>query len=83
MSVSEWLGSGISWEGELSALKARLGVAFRRSEAREGCGAFIDGLSPRRRSCRQKTWIAVAFSQNVRSACMTRGLVFGNSTPLT
>lgn len=41
MSVSEWSGS---WEGELSALKARLGVVFRRSEAREGCGAFIDGL---------------------------------------
>jgi SRSO17 transposase len=44
MSVSEWSGSGISWEVELSALKARLGAVFRRSEAREGCGAFIDGL---------------------------------------
>jgi len=31
----------------------------------------------------KKTWIAVAFSQNVRSACMTRGFAVGNSMPST
>ena len=34
--------------------------------------------SPRRRTWRQKTWVAVAFSQKIRSASMT-GLVSGNA----
>jgi SRSO17 transposase len=44
MSVSDWSGSGLGWERELAALKGRLGPVFRRQEARESCGAFIDGL---------------------------------------
>ena len=44
MSVCEWSGSGIGWERELTALKGRLCSLFVRSEARESCGAFIDGL---------------------------------------
>src|ERR671910_3639451 len=44
MSVSDWAGSGIGWERELTALKGRLCSVFRRSEARASCGAFIDGL---------------------------------------
>jgi SRSO17 transposase len=44
MNVSVWSGSSLEWKGELAALKARLGVVFRRSEARESFGAFIDGL---------------------------------------
>jgi SRSO17 transposase len=44
MSVSGWSGSGIGWERELTALKGRLCSVFGRFEARENCGAFIDGL---------------------------------------
>lgn len=44
VSVSSWTGSGLGWAQELSALKARLGQVFVRSEARESCSAFIDGL---------------------------------------
>jgi len=44
MSVSEWSGSGVGWERELTALKGRLCPVFGRSEARASCGAFIDGL---------------------------------------
>lgn len=44
MSVSDWSGSGLGWERELTALKGRLCAVFRRSEARESCGVFIDGL---------------------------------------
>jgi SRSO17 transposase len=44
MSVSTWSGSGLGWAQELKALKVRLGQVFVRSEARESCSAFIDGL---------------------------------------
>jgi SRSO17 transposase len=44
MSVSGWSGSTTGWERELSALKARIGPIFRRSELRETAGAFVDGL---------------------------------------
>ena len=44
MGVSEWSGSLLEWENELSSLKERLGPVFRRSELRETGGAFIDGL---------------------------------------
>ena len=44
MSVSDWTGSGLGWELELTAMKGRLCSVFLRSEARESCGAFIDGL---------------------------------------
>ena len=44
MGVSEWSGSLLEWENELSSLKERIGPVFRRSELRESCGAFIDGL---------------------------------------
>ena len=44
MGVSEWSGSLLEWENELSSLKERIGPVFRRSELRETGGAFIDGL---------------------------------------
>ena len=44
MSISSWTGTGIGWERELSALKVQLSSVFRRSEARETCSTFIDGL---------------------------------------
>jgi SRSO17 transposase len=44
MSVGEWSGSLLSWEGELSTLKERLGPIFGRRELRETGGAFLDGL---------------------------------------
>ena len=44
MGVSEWSGSLLEWENELSSLKERLGPVFRRSELRETGGAFPDGL---------------------------------------
>src|SRR4051794_12322616 len=44
MSVGEWSGSLLSWEGELSTLKKRLGPIFGRRELRETGGAFLDGL---------------------------------------
>lgn len=44
MSISSWTGTAIGWERELSALKAQLFSVFRRSEARETCSTFIDGL---------------------------------------
>jgi SRSO17 transposase len=42
--VADWSGTFLAWEAELSALKGRIGAAFRRMEAREMAGAFIDGL---------------------------------------
>jgi SRSO17 transposase len=44
MSVASWSGSLLAWEGELAALKARLGPVFGRRELRETAGAFLDGL---------------------------------------
>jgi len=44
MSVGEWSGSLLSWEGELSTLKERLGPIFGRRELRETGSAFLDGL---------------------------------------
>lgn len=44
MSVSGWSGSTLAWEGELGALKARLGPVFGRREVRESFGGFVDGL---------------------------------------
>ena len=44
MSVADWSGSLLAWEGELSALKERLGPIFGRRELREVGGAFLDGL---------------------------------------
>lgn len=44
MSVAVWSGSLLAWEGELSALKARLASVFGRSEVRASAGAFIDGV---------------------------------------
>lgn len=44
MSVAGWSGSLLPWEGELSALKERLGPIFGRRELRETGGAFLDGL---------------------------------------
>ena len=44
MSVSGWSGSMLAWEGELGALKARLGPVFGRPETRESFGGFVDGL---------------------------------------
>jgi len=44
MSVAAWSGSIVAWEGELSALKERLGPIFGRRELRESGGAFVDGL---------------------------------------
>jgi SRSO17 transposase len=42
--VADWSGTLLAWEGELLALKARLGSVFSRSELRASAGAFIDGL---------------------------------------
>jgi SRSO17 transposase len=44
MSVASWSGSLLAWEGELAALKARLGPLFGRRELRETAAAFLDGL---------------------------------------
>ena len=44
MSVAWWSGSLWAWEGELSALKARLGPLFGRRELRETAAAFLDGV---------------------------------------
>lgn len=44
MSVAFWSGSLLDWQGELSALKARLAPVFRRSEVQASASAFIDGL---------------------------------------
>lgn len=44
MSVAFWSGSLLDWQGELSALKARLAPVFRRAEVRASASAFIDGL---------------------------------------
>ncbi|EHS51102.1 putative IS4 family transposase, partial [Rhizobium sp. PDO1-076] len=39
-----WTGTAIGWERELLALKAQLLSVFHRSEARETCSTFLDGL---------------------------------------
>lgn len=44
MSVASWSGSLLAWEGELSALKERLGPLFGRRELRETAAAFLDGV---------------------------------------
>ena len=44
MQVSDWTGSCIDWESELSVLKASIGSVFGRSETRVSACAFIDGL---------------------------------------
>ena len=44
MSVAGWSGALLTWEQELSELKARLAPAFGRAETRTSAGAFIDGL---------------------------------------
>lgn len=44
MSVAEWSGSLLRWEGELEALKERLSAVFPRRELRETAGAFLNGL---------------------------------------
>jgi SRSO17 transposase len=44
MSVAAWSGALLTWEQELSELKARLAPAFGRAETRTSAGAFIDGL---------------------------------------
>jgi SRSO17 transposase len=44
MNISSWTGTSIDWERELSTLKVQLFSVFRRSEARETCSTFIDGL---------------------------------------
>jgi SRSO17 transposase len=44
MCVASWSGALLAWEGELSALKDRVGVVFGRRELRETGYAFLDGL---------------------------------------
>ena len=44
MSVASWSGSLLSWERELTALKARVGGVLGRRELRETGSAFLDGL---------------------------------------
>ena len=44
MTVAAWSGALLTWEQELSELKARLAPAFGRTETRTSAGAFIDGL---------------------------------------
>jgi SRSO17 transposase len=44
MAVAFWAGSLLAWEGELSALKQRVGTVFSRRELTETSGAFLDGL---------------------------------------
>ncbi|MFC0220191.1 IS701 family transposase [Pseudochelatococcus lubricantis] len=44
MAVSDWSGSLLAWERELSALKKHLFPAFGRRELQETGAAFIDGL---------------------------------------
>jgi SRSO17 transposase len=42
--IADWSGTLLEWEAELAGLKARIGEAFKRREAREMASAFIDGL---------------------------------------
>ena len=42
--MASWSGSVLAWEGELSALTARLGPLLGRRELRETGAAFLDGL---------------------------------------
>src|SRR5580692_400777 len=42
--VSDWSGSLLAWEAELSRVKARIGLVFSRAELRKTAGSFIDGL---------------------------------------
>lgn len=44
MSVAQWSGSLLDWEGRLRELKSRLAPTFGRRELRETAGAFLDGL---------------------------------------
>jgi SRSO17 transposase len=44
MTVAEWTGALIEWEGELTAFKIGMGAVFPRQELRETFGLFIDGL---------------------------------------
>ena len=44
MSVSDWSGSVLQWEEELSAFKGYLSSVFGRREVRETAGCFLDGL---------------------------------------
>ena len=44
MSVASWSGSLLSWERELTALKARVCQVLGRRELRETGSSFIDGL---------------------------------------
>jgi SRSO17 transposase len=44
MSVGQWSGSLLDWEGQLAGLKDRLAPVFGRRELRETAGAFVDGL---------------------------------------
>ena len=45
MSVASWSGSLLEWEGELTALKARLASVFGRAELRASASGFIDRLA--------------------------------------
>ena len=42
--VADWSGTLLEWEASLAGLKARIGAALKRAEAREMASAFIDGL---------------------------------------
>ena len=42
--VADWSGTLLEWEAGLAGLKSRIGGAFKRTEAREMAGAFLDGL---------------------------------------
>ena len=44
MSVAEWSGSLLEWEGALAGLKERLSPVFGRAELRRTASAFLDGL---------------------------------------
>ncbi len=54
-------------------------VAWLVSSRRARSCQCLERRSPRCRCCQQKTWMAMAFSQKVRSASMTEGVAVGNA----
>ncbi len=73
-NIALWRASESTSERSPIALAATL-ASSRRARSCQ----WQDSRSPRRRSCRKKTWTAVTFSQNVRSASWTAGVAWGKA----
>ena len=44
MAVSDWSGVSLPWFEELTALKDRISILFRRAEPRRQVGLLLEGL---------------------------------------